>query len=197
MRKDYLVGLDLGQSQDYTALSVLEKVVKVGEFKEKLDPVYNVRYLKRFKLGTPYPEIVKETNSIMEELHRPVLVVDNTGVGRPVTDLFRDRRRWVYAINITGGGSVTHKGARYNVPKRDLVSSLVVLFQAGRLKIAASLKHAETLRDELLSFKVKINEKTAHESYEHAREGDHDDLVLSVALASWLGERWGTWTRNK
>jgi hypothetical protein len=27
--------------------------------------------------------------------------------------------------------------------------------------------------------------RTAHDSYEHWREGDHDDLVLAAALACW------------
>jgi len=40
-----------------------------------------------------------------------------------------------------------------------------------------------------LSFKVKINLKTAHDSYEAWREGQHDDLVLFVALAAWFAER--------
>jgi len=31
----------------------------------------------------------------------------------------------------------------------------------------------------------KINLKTAHDSYEHWRETDHDDLVLATALACW------------
>ena len=45
----------------------------------------------------------------------------------------------------------------YRVPKRDLVGGLQVLLQSGRLKIASSLEHAETLRAELLNFRVKIN----------------------------------------
>jgi len=35
------------------------------------------------------------------------------------------------------------------------------------------------------NFRVKLNLKTAHDSYEAWREGDHDDLVLSLSLASW------------
>jgi hypothetical protein len=31
---------------------------------------------------------------------------------------------------------------------------------------------------------------TTHDFYEAWREGDHDDLVLSVALACWAGERY-------
>ena len=30
-----------------------------------------------------------------------------------------------------------------------------------------------------------MNLKTAHDSYEAWREGDHDDLVLSVGMAVW------------
>jgi hypothetical protein len=58
--------------------------------------------------------------------------------------------------------------------------------QNGRLKVAAGLPEAETLKKELLNFRVKIDPKTAHDSYEHWREGDHDDLVLAVSMACWF-----------
>ena len=45
----------------------------------------------------------------------------------------------------------------------------------------------DVLVKELLNFRVKINISTAHDSYEAWREGDHDDLVLSVALSCWSG----------
>jgi len=80
-------------------------------------------------------------------------------------------------------------GDDYRVPKRDLVSTLQVLFQAGRLKVAGDLPEARTLTEELLNFKVTINAKTAHDSYESWREGIHDDLVLAVALACWHAEK--------
>jgi len=37
---------------------------------------------------------------------------------------------------------------------------------------------------------VKIDPRTAHDSYSHWREGDHDDLVLATALACWFREWW-------
>jgi hypothetical protein len=74
------------------------------------------------------------------------------------------------------------------VPKRDLVAAVQVLLQNGRLKIAEGLELAPTLRKELLGFRVKVDPKTAHDSYEHWREGDHDDLVLATALACWYRE---------
>ncbi len=47
---------------------------------------------------------------------------------------------------------------------------------------------AEVLKDELLNFRVKINEATGHDSYEAWREKDHDDIVLATALACWYPE---------
>jgi hypothetical protein len=48
----------------------------------------------------------------------------------------------------------------------------------------------ESLR-EFLTFRIKMNAATEHESFEAWRERDHDDLVLAVALACWLGEKLG------
>ena len=69
-----------------------------------------------------------------------------------------------------------------------LVSNLLLLSQEGRLKIASGLAEAKTLVAELQNMRVKIDLKTAHDSYGAWREGQHDDLVLAVALAAWWGE---------
>jgi hypothetical protein len=66
--------------------------------------------------------------------------------------------------------------------------------QNGRLKVARELPLAETLKTELLNFRVKIDPKTAHDSYEHWREGDHDDLVLATAMACWYRQWFNTYT---
>ncbi len=62
--------------------------------------------------------------------------------------------------------------------------------QNERLKISRSLTLAETLRNELLNLRVKIDPTTAHDSYEHWREGEHVDLVLETAMACWFGQWW-------
>ena len=67
---------------------------------------------------------------------------------------------------------------------------LQVLLQSGRLRIARELEHAETLQKELAAFRVKVT-AAGNETFEARRERDHDDLVLAVALAAWLGERQG------
>jgi hypothetical protein len=68
------------------------------------------------------------------------------------------------------------------------VSTVRVLQQARRLKVAPALEHARTLGDELLKFEVKISD-AGRDTYGTWREGAHDDLVLAVALALWWGER--------
>jgi hypothetical protein len=43
----------------------------------------------------------------------------------------------------------------------------------------------------LLHFRAKIDSLTAHSSYGAWKEGQHDDLVLAVALAVWFAEHGG------
>jgi phage FluMu gp28-like protein len=184
----FYVGLDLGQSRDYTALCVAEKVPPEASDDYEL----HVRYLERFR-DVLYPDVAERVRRLMDvpQLEgKAALAVDATGVGAAVGDMLRRSGLTFYAVTITGGDTETQSGYdRYRVPKRDLVGNLQVLLQCGRLKIARSLDHAETLRAELLNFRVKINVATAHDSYEAWREGDHDDLVLAAALAAWRAQK--------
>lgn len=196
----FKVGLDLGQSADYTALAVVQ-AVKVPTGGGKFGISLHLRHLERYPLRTPYPEIAEKVAALMrdpllspEELDparrrlfrsSPELVVDNTGVGVAVTDLLRKLGLRFVAVTITGGDKVHRSGKEWRVPKRDLVAALEVPFHTGTLKVAEGLDLWPVLKNELLAFRRKINLKTAHDSYEHWRETDHDDLVLATALACW------------
>jgi hypothetical protein len=93
------------------------------------------------------------------------------------------------AVTITGGEHAHYANGSWRVPKRDLVAALEVSLQTETLKVAEGLELWPALREEMLNFKRKINLKTAHDSYEHWRESDHDDLVLATALACWGATR--------
>ena len=90
-------------------------------------------------------------------------------------------------ITITGG-SLWHKERSYewHVAKILLTGLVQKYLQSGRLRIGAKLPHAATLQKELRDFRVKIS-KAANETYE-AREGQHDDIVLALAIALFAGE---------
>jgi hypothetical protein len=171
------VGLDLGQANDYTGIAVIEAA---GE-------ALHVRHLERFR-HTLYPDVADRVEDLLGSPQlkgASKLVIDATGVGPAVTDIFRKRGRSFKAVKIHGGDAESREGNTYRVPKRNLVSALQAALQTGTLKIASSLELAEVLRGELLNFRIKINIATGHDSYEAWREGDHDDLVLAAALAVW------------
>ncbi len=196
----FYVGVDLGKSADYTAVAVVEEA-KESNLAGRVENTLHLRHLERYPLRTPYPEqadriarlmrseeLISETRVPWEPtVYRqwPELVVDATGVGRAVTDLLRERNPWFRAVTITGGDAAIYSGPGASVPKRDLVAALEVPFHSGTLKVAEGLERWPALKAELLNFLRKINLKTSHDSYEHWRETDHDDLVLAAALACW------------
>jgi hypothetical protein len=197
----FYVGLDLGQAADYTAVAVVQSVVQVKP-EGGMERLLHLRHLERYELGTPYPQIADKVVALMRDerlspneydpsRHRifrkaPELIVDDTGVGRAVADLLKAKGLRFRAITITGGDEVHAVGSgRYRVPKRDLVGALEVPFHTGKLKIAEGMELWPALKKELLNFRRKIDLRTAHDSYEHWRESDHDDLVLAAALACW------------
>jgi hypothetical protein len=190
----FIMGVDLGQAQDYTAICILErKDATVLKPRPHVERAYELRYLQRPPLGTKYTTIVAQVIGLLDRapLHRRTtpLVVDRTGVGRGVVDMFTAAGVRPRAITITGGDAVV-KDNPYDlrVPKRELAATLVACYQTQRLKTSAGLELAATLTNELLNFRVKINIATSNDSYEAWRESVHDDLVLSVAMAVWYGE---------
>lgn len=182
----FILGLDLGQVADFTALSIVERV-RVGD-----DPAtYSVRHLERYPLGQSYVVMVEQVAAMLarpELGENPALAIDQTGVGRPIFDLFKAKLHGTRLVGITihGGDSVYSDGNQYSVPKRNLVGTVQALLQTGRLKIAPALPTVDLLTSELQSFAVKLS-ASGHDSYS-ARDGEHDDLVLSVAVALWCGE---------
>jgi len=188
-----VLGVDLGQAADSSALGLIDHggpLDGVAKFVEGQDvPAhYFLRFLERLPLGTPYPAQVARVGQIMTnpQLEGARLAVDATGVGRPVVDMMRGAGLNPTPITITGGDQVVRdmQTGHIRVPKRDLVGFMRVLLESRRLHIAPELPLARTLVAELQGFQMKIS-AAAHDSY-NGREGVHDDLVLSVALACWL-----------
>jgi hypothetical protein len=190
----FFAGLDLGQAQDFTALAIIDRVELVGDW----DPVVfawkkvvklQLRYLDRMPLGMPYPDVVERTR---QTLRSPMLdgerqlIVDGTGVGRPVIDLLRRAELGcgIVAVTITGGDAEGQSDGYHRVPKRDLIVGLQLAMQKGDIQIAAGLEHGPTLVRELSDLQVKVT-PSGNSVYGAWREGQHDDLVLAFAMAYW------------
>ena len=199
----FLIGLDLGQFRDFTALCVVERRESPG------GATYDVRHLDRWR-GVSYVEVPARVRAVLAGLQDAArrhdldrfrridvtradatLVVDMTGVGIAVVDLLRDADLDPVPITITGGDAVAgDEDAGFRVPKRELAGRVQVLLQARRLRIAAGLPLADTLVGELKGFRAKIS-LAGHDTYaagDDWRSGSHDDLVLATAMAVWLGE---------
>lgn len=185
----FVLGLDLGQSRDYSALVVVERVELVPPRMDTARPIVEsrVRHLQRWELGTPFRTVVDEVARLMHEgpLVDAWLYLDATGVGRGITEMFRDAHAegrmgsaWPVPVTITAGGE---SGLR-RLRKVDMVASIQAPLEAGTLKVAEGLPLAGALERELKQFRAKINARGA-DTYEALRESDHDDLVVALGLA--------------
>lgn len=210
MRPQYFIGLDLGQQQDYTALTIVKKVIEeveepkrqhsgpitwlVGTTRRPVFREYQLQVVERFDLGTPYMDVARRTREVQRGCAAlgadTYVVADATGVGRPCLELLKKEGvENLIGISIHGGDAVGYEGSVFRVPKRDLVSTLQVLLQNNQIAWNERVPFRQVLDHELHAFRAKIDLQTGHDSYEAWREKDHDDIVLSLAIACWYGQR--------
>jgi hypothetical protein len=218
----YSVGCDLGQANDFTAVAVLKKEIvppetcmfsPVGKSPSNRlvegSIIYDLVYLKRPKLGTPYDTIAKrvadlvcelEPQGAFGELGQVTLSVDGTGVGRGVVDMLDTefKRRGTTSksipkvdfrrVSVTGSQTTLKRPTRANgywsVPKKDLVFPAVAAFQQGKIRIG-KVADREALVNELKNYRRTTNIATGNMAFEPWRESDHDDLLFAVCLALW------------
>jgi hypothetical protein len=196
----YFMGVDIGQSSDPTAICVLQHRIipldtwtpnrKAEHWKQDRQQFFDVRHLERLPIGRPYPEYVQ---NVAERLTRPpldkgcTLAADQTGVGAAVLDLFEAAGLQPNRITITAGLETTqHGGRHFHVPKAVLITNMEAKSHSGELRVAAETNDAEALREELKDFRRLVS--SAGRPSWNARDGKHDDLILSVAIALWISE---------
>ena len=200
----FVVGVDLGQSSDPTAIAVLEHIKGVTDegsdyerhtgLPTKQTPAerVDVRHLQRLPLGLSYPVVVQHVADLLarpplcghENQAPATLVIDETGVGRAVGDIFTDAGLSPTRVSITAGSEASWAGGRrWHVAKTILISTVDAMLHTGTLRFAAALSEASAMKDELQDFRRKLSD--AGRATYAARTGAHDDLVLAVAIACW------------
>jgi hypothetical protein len=167
---------------------------------EKVTPEYRVRHLERRSPPVRYKAVASRVGEIVESVGTCLIAMDITRTGRPVHTLIGgaveevlDRRKRVQVkhlpMTISGTGASLgvsrSPDAGYLVPRRDLVSAALLLFEQDSIRIAADLALAGTLTEEFVNFTPKASK----EELEGWRFEKNDDLVLSVAMAVWAAEK--------
>jgi hypothetical protein len=213
----FTVGLDLGQVSDPSAIAILDERIEtkrsmglddsriMNPGREIISRVYHLRHLERPPLGTAYTEIVR---GMVDLMNNPMLegqsdlIVDATGVGRPVIQVMQESGLRPIPVIITFGEAgkdiVMGEDGYFRVPKVDIMSSLQVLFGSRRLQYPEELRDKEGTNlvpvwlQEMERFRMKTT-KSGNMTYEAWRETDHDDIVLSIAIQCW----WIIYSRPK
>jgi len=191
----FFMGCDLGQASDPTAIAIVRRVKFEYQdgfaWCDEKPSIFQVGHLERVPLHTPYPSIVGRVQYLMGHptcAGHVDLAIDQTGVGGPVADMFRQAGIDFTGVVITGGQEETSPSANLaHVPKLKLISHLQALLHEGRLQIQKNLPEAPILVGELQNFRVRYSDG-GHMSFS-AREGKHDDLVLALAIAVWRAMR--------
>src|SRR5579862_7708918 len=163
----FYIGLDLGQANEFTALAVLERPrVGLDTHPRLRRPAYALRDLRRFPVGTPYPEMFQDVLKLLS--HPPLacldtlLVLDQTGVGSAVMGMLHDTLQTKVpcshcTVTVTAGqAGGHHEGVGLCIPKKELVGAVQVLLQARRLQVPRTLPEAQLLVKELENFKMRV-----------------------------------------
>lgn len=166
---------------------------------------YTVRHITRLPLNTSYPEVAQHIADMLSKdifQNRDVrLLIDVTGVGRPVYDDLKQEislrknnaemeqlglswkngnyRLHLKPISFTQGE--TYNKRTGSLGKAFLVSRLQSLLQSNRVHAPKTKEVLATL-EELKVYEIKVNNKGKDEY--GASTGAHDDLATALALST-------------
>lgn len=191
-----IIGCDIGQKVDPTTIVVVE-AFPADRSGRRSECKFVARHLERLPIGTTYPDVAARIAQIVRSLEsRPApahlsaprlsLVIDATGVGRPVVDIVRDTllesRCHVKPVTFTHGDQLNTSSREWRVGKAYLVSRLQVLLQTRRIKLPTDHPEAQAMAQELTNYELKVSED-GNDRYGAFRTGTHDDLVTALGLA--------------
>ena len=198
----WLLGLDLGQRWDHSAISTLDLTwIERGRcpvtFGWLFEPHVTLRGLQRVLLGTSYEYvhlIIAEKLKILErrvsaDINRAApareLIIDAGGPGPPMADRLRRTLKGstlITPVIITGGkGENSLTGSYVGIPRRTLVTQLIQMISCQTLRCPRELAGWNEFMEEMLEISGDSTQPESRKS--------HDDLVMSTALAAWAAIR--------
>jgi hypothetical protein len=154
----YYAGLDIARLVDFMVLDILD---------ENGSQVYMDRYNK-----ASWKVQVDRAASAIKRYNNAELLIDSTGAGDPVFEMFRDK-------------GISVKGYKFdNESKKKLIESLMLSFEHEQIQIFdETTPNGKVQMGELQIFEYEIT-KSGLIRY-NAPPGFHDDCVIGLALANW------------
>ncbi len=196
----HTVGLSIGPPSDQTGLVVLETTDR-HDLEGAPHPFlvghpaparfHAARHLQRFLPGTSYAEQRDAVGKILENLADSSVVVDVTGVGKPIADLFHWSKASTIYVTLTAG-EADNSFIRRRLPRVDAAAGLQLALQERRLTIAAGPLASDLARD-LRTFNPRPATGAASELA--WRDRPQDDLVYALAVALVEAERGPAYVR--
>lgn len=120
-----LVGVDVGQVNDPAAIVVAVTEERV-DADGKVRSHYAIKHMARLPLGTSYIGIVERCRVIENKLSKTYpqrkFLVDCTGSGRVIVDLFRERNMVMKPVTITFSGRSHFKDGWLHLTKGEIAS---------------------------------------------------------------------------
>ena len=195
------IGVDPGRVNDFCTMNVIsDRLISapitphpsLRKYRTPKAPVVLTRIYDLTSIGilrgAAYPEIARKVHALC--LHPMIskpydLIIDATGVGLALFDMLKAPPYYLspYGINFTGGNTDTESPWGRNVPKKDLIENLVVLFETERIKIAKSMEHVDTFEEQYNNYS-----RLANGGFGNLDADIHDDIVTGVAVALWYAE---------
>jgi hypothetical protein len=189
MTDRFFMGVDPGQTTDPTAIAIVSVAI------EDRKQIFRCGHLERLPLNTSYVGVAGHVHRLVDQLpNHATIVLDETGVGKAVRDIFHNQGLFPTCVTITAGTDevkVEGETNYFHVPKLQLVSRVQALLHTGQLLIQKDLADTPALVSELQDFRAHVTDSGRWTF--GARSGAHDDLVLALALACWRGYSKGTW----
>ena len=191
----YLVGLDIAQSRDRTAYSVIldERLPRWTTYAQELAPRRRVVVKAEFIPLMSYVDLAHVVQNLM--MQQPFassgyLVVDAGGPGRAFCDLLNTKSVLHTRMQIVGGDNeneTKERGVTFNnVSKNLLLGTLNSALHTGELQIGSFSKRTE-LQAELEAFELSVAPSGRVRIDGDMADG-HLDMAMATAMAFWLSD---------
>ena len=194
----FIIAASLGTGMQPTAIAVLEQEVLKNRNRVAETGALQLRHLERLPLDVNYPKTAARVSKLLEteeikdkeKCGGAEVLLDLTGSGRAIVELFERAGIEPISARIVGAGTVEQKdqSGEWRIPKVELIGALRVLYEAERLETAKGLGLVPELLNEFRNFKMRPPRIDPNDP-ESWREGQSDDLIFAVALAAWRASR--------